>query len=305
MPIQKGLLSLAFAGLIAPALAAGQPMSHPDERPAKVELASSNVVVPIRMEKGRPVVEVSIDGKGPFPFVLDTGAGGTVLSGELTKELGLPVVGEVQIGDPIHPQSISAKQVRIDRLQIGAASFSGLRATSMENSGFQEHLGARGVLGMPVFSELLLTLDCGRGEIRVARGELPEPDGKQVVALQPGHGIRVPITVGTVDLVADLDSGSPASISLLHKYMDELPLEGKPVEVGHARTVSAEFAVYGATLKGDVKIAGYNLERPALRFNDLPFANIGSEVLKRFAVTIDQKTGRIEFRENPAAPPAA
>ncbi len=299
------LLLVTLCGTLPARLALAQLESHSDERPQRVELAASEIGVPIRMERGRPVVEATIEGRGPYRFVLDTGAGGTVLSSELAQELGLPVVGEIQIGDPIHPQGITAKQVRIDRLVVGGATFSSLIATSMEKSGFAEHLGARGVLGMPLFSDLLLTLDCGHSEIRIARGELPEPDGKGILALQPGHGVRVPITVGTLDLVADLDSGSPAGISLPSRYMDELPLDGKPVEIGRARTVTSEFAVYGATLSGSVRLAGYRLEKPALRFNGLPFPNIGSEVLKRFAVTIDQKAHRVQFRENSPAPPQA
>lgn len=297
----RKLFPLALSVLLSPGLAAAQSEHFAHEVPQSVDVPAAGLTVPIRMEKGRPVVEVTINGKGPYSFVLDTGAGGTVLSAELVRELALPVVGEVQIGDPIHPQGITAKQVRIEKLGIGAATFTGMMGTAMERSGFEEHLGARGVLGMPVFSDLLLTLRVAGPEIRIARGKLPDPDGRRVVALQPGHGIRVPITVGSIELVADLDSGSPAGLSLPEKYMDSLPLEGKPVEVGHAKTVTADFVVYGATLKGAVLIAGYRLENPTLRFNALPVANIGSDLLKRYTVTIDQKSGRIEFLEESPA----
>ncbi len=297
--MKTSLLAVALAGLSASLFAGPEPGPAEGERPTRVELASPEVVVPIRMEKGRPVVQVMIDGKGPFPFVLDTGAAGTVVGGDLAKELELPVVGEVRIGDPINPHGIAAKQVRIGQLSIGAATFTGMVVTSMEDSDLREHLGARGVLGMPVFAELLLTLDYGRGEIRIGRGELPPPDGKEVVAYRPGLGgtIAVSIKVATLELDADLDSGSPSGISLPNKYMNDLPLEGKPVEVGRARTVASEFVVYGATLKGTVKIGAHNLEQPALRFNGLPVANIGNETLRLFVLTIDQKDRRIRFHE--------
>ncbi|MGH9369032.1 MAG: retropepsin-like aspartic protease [Thermoanaerobaculia bacterium] len=295
--MRRSLLAAAFAVQSARLFAGPEPGPQPDRSPERVELASPEVVAPLQMVRSRPVVDVTIDGKGPFPFVLDTGAAGTVLGADLVKELELPVVGQVRIGDPINPRAIAAKQVRIDRLAVGGATFSGMVATSMENSGFQEHLGARGVLGMPVFAELLLTLDFGRSEVRVGRGELPVPDGKQVISYHAGHGgtIRVPITVGSIALAADLDSGSPRGLSLPSAYMDELPLEGKPVEVGRARTVNSEFVVYGATLKGAVKIGGHSVESPALHFNALPAANLGNEVLGRFTITIDQTNRRIRF----------
>jgi len=259
------------------------------------------------MEKGRPVVEVGIDGKGPFPFVLDTGAGGTVLGSDLASELALPEAGETRIGDPINPHAITDKRVRIGRLTLGGATFSDMTATSMDNPVLREHLGARGVLGMPVFAELLLTLDFARAEVRMGRGQLPSPDGKEVVAYRAGFGgtIRVPITVGPLELEADLDSGSPAAVSLPNEYMDRLPLEGKPVEIGRARTVTSEFVVHGATLKGAVQIGGHRLENPRLRFNQLPAANVGSELLRRFAITIDQKSRRIRLAESPGGIEAA
>jgi len=305
--MKKSLFATALVCLPAVLLAGPEPAHEADKAPDRIELASPEVIVPLRMEKGRPVVEVAIDGKGPFPFVLDTGAGGTVLGSDLVSELALPEAGETRIGDPINPHAITAKRVRIGRLTLGGATFSDMTATSMENAGLRVHLGARGVLGMPVFAELLLTLDFGRGEVRIGRGQLPSPDGKGVVAYRPGFGgtIRVPITVGPLELEADLDSGSPAAVSLPNDYMDRLPLEGKPVEIGRARTVTSEFAVYGATLKGAVQIGGHRLENPALRFNRLPVANVGSELLRRFAITIDQKSRRIRFAESSSGIEAA
>ena len=305
--MKKTLFVTALACLPAVLLAGPEPADEAAKAPNRVELASPEVVVPLRMEKGRPVVEVGIDGKGPFPFILDTGAGGTVLGSDLARELALPEAGETRIGDPIHPHAITAKRVRIGRLTLGGATFSDMTATSMENPSLREHLGARGVLGLPVFAELLLTLDFGRGEVRIGRGQLPSPDGKDVIACRPGFGgtIRVPITVGPLELEADLDSGSPAAVSLPDEYMDRLPLEGKPVEVGRARTVTSEFVVYGATLKGAVQIGGHRIENPVLRFNRLPVSNVGSEVLRRFAITIDQKGRRIRFAESPAGVEAA
>jgi hypothetical protein len=307
--IRLGLAAAAVV-LAAPAL----PQSMPPDRlpPRKFELVSAEVVVPFELVKGRPVVPVRIDGKGPFPFVLDTGAGGTVLEAELAKELALSVLGEARIGDPIQPHAIAAKQVEIQPLSVGGAAFSKYAATAMETTGFSEYLGARGVLGMPVFAELLLTIDYGKSEVRISRGELPSPDEKEVLAYRADpHGtIRVPITVGTTTLDADLDSGSPGGVSLPEEYMEKLSLEGKPVEIGRARTVNSEFVVHGATLRGALTIGSFRLEHPQLRFHALP-PNLGGDLLRRFALTIDQKNRRIRFHETaipdetPAPAPAA
>jgi len=307
-------LGLAVAALAAAAPETSEPV-RPDSRPPEpIELPSPEVVVPFESVKGRPVVPVRIGEKGPFPFVLDTGAGGTVIEADLARELGLAVLGDARIGDPIHPHAVAAKQVQVESLSLGDARFSRFAATAMENSGFSQHLGARGVLGMPIFAELLLTLDYGKSQVRIARGDLPSADGKEVLAYAPGaHGtIRVPIMVGTVGLDADLDSGSPAGLSLLEEYMEKLPLEAKPVEIGRARTINSEFVIRGATLRGALAIGSFRLENPPLRFHALP-PNLGGELLRRFALTIDQRNRRIRFHETDASaravdsgpPPAA
>ena len=288
----------AFAALCLlgwTACAPGAP-AHPTSapKPEGVTLSSAEAVVPMELAFGRPVVEVRIGQTGPYKFVLDTGAGGTVIAADLADELKLPVTGEVQIGDPINPHAISAKNVRIDRLSLSGVAFSGVTATRMEGFGSRGNLGARGILGMPLFAELLLTLDYKRAEIRVARGSLPEPDGREVLAFTRDRGIRVPITVGSIALDAHLDTGSPYGLSLPDRYMEELPLADKPVELARGRTVNSEFAVHGATLQGAVRIGSQTLEGPSLRFGPLP-PNLGGEVIGRFVVTIDQQQQRIRF----------
>lgn len=53
----------------------------------------------IAMEEmsGVPIVEVSVNGSGPYPFVLDTGANVTVISRQLLRKLNIPWVGSVTI----------------------------------------------------------------------------------------------------------------------------------------------------------------------------------------------------------------
>jgi hypothetical protein len=45
--------------------------------PERVELRPTQTTVPMELFGGRAVVSVHINGKGPFQFILDTGAGGT------------------------------------------------------------------------------------------------------------------------------------------------------------------------------------------------------------------------------------
>src|SRR5438128_2081439 len=51
------------------------------------------VTVSVRHSQVAGIANVCIDGKGPFPFLIDTGAQGSVLTTRLATRLGLPKFG--------------------------------------------------------------------------------------------------------------------------------------------------------------------------------------------------------------------
>src|SRR5262249_25802978 len=91
-----------------------------DEKPKEISLAG-RTEMPLTLYGNKPVVEVKINGQGPYSFFLDTGAGGTVLDQSLADELKLQIVGTMKIGDPADPQGVEAKRDHIDQLVIGGA----------------------------------------------------------------------------------------------------------------------------------------------------------------------------------------
>jgi len=245
----------------------------------------------------KPVIEAMIDGKGPFKFFLDTGASEPVLNPDLVEELKLPETGTRKIGDPAEPEGISARALLVNTLTIGKAVFTGVTALTWDGAGHFSPAGARGVIGLALFRDLLLTIDYPKNEIRIERGELSAQD-PGVVTYKPGPDgmVRVPVTVGSITVDADLDTGSPANVSVPKKYSDELALEAAPVLVGRARTVGGEFAIYGAKVKGEIRIGSVKLASQALDLHErLPVANIGYRALRDFAITIDQKNLRVRF----------
>jgi predicted aspartyl protease len=74
----------------------------------KIEVPAEGASVQMLDIGGRPVVEVKINGKGPFPFILDTGAMFTVIDSSLSDELSLGesapikefIIGAIKITDP-------------------------------------------------------------------------------------------------------------------------------------------------------------------------------------------------------------
>lgn len=270
--------------------------------PANIAFSNA-VTVPMELYGGKPTVEIKINGKGPFRLFLDTGAGVTVLDQALATELALKKDGTMRVGDPTDPQGIEADKNIIDKLEISGAIFSDFFALSWDRSTLYTAGAPRGVLGMPLFRKLLLTIDYPGGKVSIDRGSLKK--GGNVIEFQSGMGgsFSLPLTVGGEQHPASLDSGSPGGITFPAEFMKKLTLDGEPKEVGRARTVGGEAVVYGGKLKGTVTFAGHEFVQPDVAFFErLRHANIGSRILSTFAITIDQQNMLMRFAkaEGPA-----
>jgi hypothetical protein len=270
-------------------------------KPEKIELRKEEVSLSMYWFVRKPVVEIKINGKGPFRFYLDTGAQGCVLDQALADELKLPVIGKARVGSP-GGKGVPAKRVRLDRVEVGDAVLSTVPAVSFDRSG----LGAagkdmpRGVLSTAIFSGVLVTLDYPRSRMEIRRGELPAADGKRVFDYDGKRRLpRIRLSVAGQEVDVHLDSGSPGGIMLPLELAKRLPLAAKPVKVGRGKRVDQEVIIWGAKLKGVVKLGQYELMDPELRFQDIPGApgHVGYGFLRRFAVTLDARNHRLQFEE--------
>jgi len=124
-----------FALAAAPALAYDAP-KHAGEPPERVRPLKTTIAAPVEVPMGsmagRPTIDVMIDGKGPFRFLVDTGAGTTVINQDLANELGLAVVDTTRIGDPMNPNAIKADVVQVPTMTIGDAKFETFAAASWD-----------------------------------------------------------------------------------------------------------------------------------------------------------------------------
>jgi hypothetical protein len=82
-------LSIGALAVFAVAFGFGRHLfaAHGLAAPDRLSLATPKISVPLTFVGGRPVVDVNINGKGPYRFIFDTGAAGTVMSNELAAEL--------------------------------------------------------------------------------------------------------------------------------------------------------------------------------------------------------------------------
>lgn len=116
------------------------------------------------IEDGTVVVPIVIDGRGPVPFMLDTGASGSTVFGRLARDLALAPVARTSVISAVgrHDRVV----VRLGRVSLGDAQVQDL-LPSLEAAP-QLDLGGvtvQGILGQDFLSRFDYTLDYRRRRI--------------------------------------------------------------------------------------------------------------------------------------------
>lgn len=278
---------------------------HMAPPPPHVDLGVAETFVPMGTFHGLPVVDVRINGKGPFQFVLDTGAEGCVVSEDLARELGLPDRGHILAGRPGGAAPVSANATAIDELDVGAVKLSGVFAVALNMSMlWKGDSTPRGVLSAASFPGLLITLDYPAKRVELRRGELPSADGLSVFAWDASERLPVvPLDLGGVKMQAHLDSGSDSGIDLPITYVPSLRLTGKPVPGKKVKFADGEAAASSSALDGVAAIGRFTFTNPQLRFVEgISYANVGRKILNQFAVTFDSANRRIRLVRGHSVP---
>ncbi len=243
--------------------------------PERTDLPWNPVYQAMDMADGIPIIEAGVNGKGPFRFYLDTATPHTLLDRRFAEELGARAVGG---------SDGSAPSVTVETLSIGNAAFSGVQAriVDLTDSGRSPDR-AVGVLGFRLFSECLLTLDYPEKRVIVERGQLLFPDGKEVLDLIiKDDSPFALLTLGPINLETCLDSGSTRSLVVPGKI-------GK--RLGRAEESTDPIA-------SSATIGSHTIADPEVIVNDsVPHAVAGSEFLRSFSLTFDQKNRRLRIAQ--------
>lgn len=252
----------------------------------------------LELTHGKPYVMVTVNGKGPFRFVIDTGTGAEAfVTGELADQLGLPAAGQVHLSDPSGQGRQKVPIVQIQSLQVAGVEFTGVRAIRHALNGTDG--SCQGLLGFSLFRNYLLTLDYPRRRITLTSGALV-PDGEQsVLPFRMPDGIPiVPMHIGTMQIEAQIDSGG-TGLSLPERIASQLKFASDPTLFGNAESLSTRFQVKAAKLASDVHLGSYTFTQPFVEINPaFPLANFGSGAMQSFTFTFDQKTALVRFESS-------
>jgi predicted aspartyl protease len=106
------------------------------------------------------IVPVKINGRGPYNFVLDTGATFTCIDIKLVEELRLPDWKGQSGVSVITPGAGNARLVNLDSLEVGHAKATKLQACTIDLQQMQEMgLDAKGLVGLNFLKSYRMSID--------------------------------------------------------------------------------------------------------------------------------------------------
>lgn len=164
------LLALLLA---APALTGATPAPiDPPAAPAAAPAPSEELVAPPVMlvpfiepfdldASRRMSVKVMVGGKGPFSFLVDTGAERTVIARELAERLGLVEGAKLKLA------TIGGSSM-VPSYRVAALQMSKLHLASVEAPAFfGRHIGAAGLIGVDMLEERRILIDFRKETMQV------------------------------------------------------------------------------------------------------------------------------------------
>jgi hypothetical protein len=238
---------------------------------------------------GKPYVMVTIDGKGPYRFIIDTGTGADAfVSPELADELKLPAEGEVVLNDPSKQGAERAPIVMLPSIEIAGVKFWWVKAVRHAVTG--EAGTCQGLLGFTLFRDYLLTLDFPKRQVLLSEGALAPDGGKTVLPFRMPDGVPIaPLRVSGLSMEAQFDSGGggltlPESLAAHQKW------DIAPVVFATGQTMTTRFEIKAAKLASDVNVGKYTFTHPVVEIHPaFPLVNFGSPPMQSFAITFDQE----------------
>lgn len=229
-------------------------------------------VVDITADKNaRMTVPVSIEGKGPYPFVVDTGAERTVISRELAKQLALNDGGEATLHSMSGTESVST--VLVPSLRVSETAVKDVRAPALA----QVHLGAPGMIGIDSLRDQRITLDFKAGKMTITPGQrsgFARASGNDEIIVTArsrfGQLILVGATVNGRKVDVVVDTGSQVSVgnaALQTMMIGRKPKKARPIEI---------IGVTGGRIDGkytfarEIKLGGATIHNMPIAFADAP-----------------------------------
>jgi hypothetical protein len=212
---------------------------------------------------GRIWAPVSINNKGPFRLVLDTGATNSAVTAEVALALGLPLTQSDQVILHGVTGSTTVPTIAVDAMVVGDLELPSRRLPIVANA----LGGAEGILGTDGLLDKRITIDFRNDSITIARSNYQRAGfGFITVPFRLVDGLAIiDARIGNVRAKAIIDTGGQSTIgnvalrdSLVHHYSKELALPdeivGITLDVQAGKSIDTPTIMLGKLALGNVRV---------------------------------------------------
>ena len=284
------------------------PKQLPPLAPAVIDdaLAIGGEDINARKINTRMTVDVKVNGRGPYRFLVDSGADTSVVGLRIARNLQLP------LGAPanLHGMTASSRvdRVLVDELLLGQSTIRNLQVPAL----LERDLGGEGMVGIDALVEQRLMMDFEKRLIKVEDARTPAKwlDGEIVVTARRRRGqlILTQVRAARLPVEAVIDTGSEITIG-------NLALRDRLIRGNREKFVTIPVTgVTGVTVDlqlarvGELKLGSVTLRDVPMAFADVPPFHVfglnkepalllGTDLLATFRrVSLDFRARKVRFQ---------
>jgi len=268
--------------------------------------SQSSVRVPFELLANNPYVNVKVNGKGPFNFVIDTGSIDSVLASETLSELGLP------------PKDANGGRGDIEITFAGGLQIKTERSGTLSMAGLWPLIGRRfyGIIGYDILKHFVVEFDYEKKVVTFYDPEKYKYAGSGTVfpaTMEMGYDPQVPGEfnvpgVGAIQAVFTIDTGAGGTVvttplvqrhALIEKVTQKVPSPGQGVSGMEFNDVVGRIS--------SIRLGSLVVEKPLVALSldtDGPLAmddlgvNVGGNILQRFTMIVDYPHRQLILQPN-------
>jgi hypothetical protein len=251
-------------------------------------------------------VEVHVNGRGPYRFIVDSGADTSVVGLRIARDLELPLATPAILNGMTARNVVD--RVKVDQLSVGSNTIGNLELPALREA----DLGGQGMIGIDALVHQRLMLDFEDRIIKVEDARIRErhEPGEIVITARRQHGqlILTHVKAAGYDLDAIIDTGSEVTIGnlalrdkLIRRNRDKfvtIPVVGVTGETANLMFARiAELRLGPVTLR-NVPMAFADVP-PFKMFglSDEPALLLGTDLLDTFRrVSLDFRARKVRFQ---------
>jgi predicted aspartyl protease len=265
---------------------------------------------------GHVTVPAWVNGKGPYPFILDTGAEGSDVYAWLANQLHLPSAGSESLNGMTGSTQVA--RYRVESLTMDGHTLHDVALDELPNR--KDNGVQAGVLGLDFMSDAVAVFDfaCHRMEVHPRTGDLMEVVAKAGAAIHAEHAgqtdlLQIPVRINGAWGVAVLDTGNRVSkINSIFAHLarvdpsaasfhDEAPIEGANLKAMIPRAGPIGRVEFGSIQLDDVHAQVIDLPVMADMDAGKPVLWLGSDLLQTVHFVYDHAGQQVWFRASDCA----